>query len=47
MASCREFWCASIDLVEEVDEFFKIYFVVRFGPCNLDHSYKATQLYKG
>ena len=27
----------SVDLIEEVDELFKIYFVVRFRACYLDH----------
>ena len=32
-ANCR----TSVDLIEEVDELFKIYFVVRFRACYLDH----------
>ena len=32
-------WRCSIDLVKEVHEFLKIYFVVRFSSGNLYHSY--------
>ena len=30
---------ASVDFVEEIDELLKIYFVVRFYSCNLNHCY--------